>query len=208
MSALFASAPCPGMIFVLASARAMHGGRRRDEAVDRARAAHVDERVHVLHVRIARVDDVGVREVHDRVAVRVRVLDVHDVDGVAVQMERRSRRESHYRSRRNGARRDLLIEGGHELLGAHPHEHVVVRDDHGAGFAQRLVAAGMVAVPVRVDDVLDVAAAGGADRGEDLGVQRCVLGVDEHGAVGTGRQRHVAAFAASACKCRSASCCV
>ena len=58
---------------------------------------------------------------------------------------------------------------------------------------ERLVAAGMVEVPVRVDDVLDVAAAGGAHGREDLGVQRRELRVDEHGAVGARRQRDVAA---------------
>ena len=67
-----------------------------------------------------------------------------------------------------------------------------MRDDHGAGSPERLVAARMVAVPVRVDDVLDVAAAGGAHGREDLGVQRRELRVDEHGAVGARRQRDVA----------------
>ena len=90
---------------------------------------------------------------------------------------------------------------------AHAREHVVVRDDDGAGFAERLVAAGMVEVPVRVDHVLDVAAAGRAHGRENLGVQRRELRVDEHGAVGARRQRDVAAFADQHEEA-GASCCV
>jgi hypothetical protein len=70
-----------------------------------------------------------------------------------------------------------------------------MRDDHRAGLAQRLVAAGVVAVPVSVDDVLDVAAARAAHGREDLGVERRVLRVDEHGPIRTGRQPDIAAVA-------------
>jgi hypothetical protein len=70
-----------------------------------------------------------------------------------------------------------------------------VRNDHGAGLAERLVAAGVIAVPVSVDYVFDVTAARATHGREDLGVERRVLGVDEHGAIRPDRQANVAAVA-------------
>ena len=48
----------------------------------------IDKRKLSVEERIAHVEDVGIPEVNDRVAIGVRVLDVEDVNLVAVPVER------------------------------------------------------------------------------------------------------------------------
>jgi hypothetical protein len=68
-----------------------------------------------------------------------------------------------------------------------------VRDDHAAGLAQRLVAADVVAVVVRVDDEPHRPLVDLADRRQQLVGQRLQLIVDDEHAVLPGRHGDVAA---------------
>ena len=87
---------------------------------------------------------------------------------------------------------DLRVEEVDELIRRHPLQRVVVRDDHGAGLAERLVAAGVIVVPVRVEYEADRRARYGGDGLRDLRHQRRELVVDEQHAVRPDEHRDVA----------------
>ena len=89
----------------------------------------------------------------------------------------------------------LVVQGGDELLARHPGADVAVGDDHRAAAAHRLVAAGMVAMPVGVDDEADRIGIDGGDRGEDPVAHRRILIVDDDVAVGAVGQADIAAGA-------------
>ena len=79
--------------------------------------------------------------------------------------------------------------------GGEPDPDIVLRDDDGAVLLEAFVAAGVVAVEVRVDHVLDRQRRDCLDRGLDLVVQRRELAVHHDDAVGADRDGDVAALA-------------
>ena len=84
---MVASGPWPGMIFVFVACELESAIGAGNRAVERSARRRVDERIHLVEEDIAHVHDVGVPEVHDRVAVGVGARDVADDDLLAVQME-------------------------------------------------------------------------------------------------------------------------
>ena len=95
--------------------------------------------------------DVRAREVHDRIAVRVRGWGVRDGDGLSVQVQRHRVVEGDHGKGRGRCWHHLSIECAQELADAHALSHAVVCDDHAAGLSEVLVAAGVISVQVRVD---------------------------------------------------------
>src|SRR5256885_16568159 len=94
--------------------------------------------------------------------------------------------------RSGGGGRDALFERRDELLHAHAPPHVLVRDEHHAALREILVTAGVVAVPVRIEQEPDR----GAERGHgrlDLVRQRGELIVNDDHAVAADRHADVAA---------------
>ena len=75
----------------------------RDQSLHAAAARAIDERIAARREQVARADDVGLAEQHDRVAVRVRVRRVIEEHGFAVEVEILGRRE--IRIGRQAARR-------------------------------------------------------------------------------------------------------
>ena len=70
-----------------------------------------------------------------------------------------------------------------------------MREDQRAALPEILVPAGVVEMPMRVDDVLDRPGAQRLDRGDDLVGQRSELVVDQHRAVRAVADADVAALA-------------
>jgi len=123
-----------------------------DVAIDAAARAEVDVRIAVREERVAHVQHVRLLEVDDGVAVRVRRIDMDDLEIVAVYMERDRVGERDDRKRRLRGRRNLPVHDRLELLGGEPLAHVLVGDDDRAVAAEDGVAARVVAVPVRIED--------------------------------------------------------
>jgi hypothetical protein len=84
------------------------------------------------------------------------------------------------------------LEKSQELLAAHPLAHVVVRHDQRARLGEFFVAAGVVAVPVRIEDELNRLRGDRCNRSLDLWRERRVLIVDEEDRVRTDRKPQIA----------------
>ena len=61
--------------------------RSRDQPIDRTTTRRVDEREAVPEEGVAHVHDVGFDEVHDRVTIGMRILDMERMQPVAVDVE-------------------------------------------------------------------------------------------------------------------------
>ena len=128
-----------------------------------------------------------------RVAVGMGMLDMDGADVVAVEVEGQILAEGDHRQRAGRRRRHPLA--AHQLLHRHPAADIVVGDDHRAGAAEILVPAGMIAMPVGVDDEADRIGIERAHRGEDPLGQRRILIVDQDVAVGAVGEADIAAAA-------------
>jgi hypothetical protein len=121
--------------------------------------------------RVAGRDHVRVREAHVRVAIGVRFDQIAELDALLadrrfVGREKRLRRQGRLRQR-------LLVAifGRHVPAGTQTLARLVVRNDRGAREPERLVRAGLIAVPMRVDDGGNLAvAAGELPQARDYGV--------------------------------------
>jgi hypothetical protein len=172
------------------------GAHGRDQPVDGAAAFPVDERkAHAVEEGVAHVDDIGPGPIDQAVAIGVGARHMHHAQAVAVEVKADARREGDHRQRRLGAGGIGPVEAPGEAFHAHALADIVVRDDDGAGLAQCLVPAGVVAMPVRVDDEADGIGIDRFHRRFDLGHQRRELVVDEDVAVRAMRQADVSARA-------------
>jgi len=172
--------------------RAVGGG---DEALERAAARQVHERVHAVEEEVAHVDDAGPAEMDDGVAVGVGGRHVEGVDVVAVDMQGHGVVEGHHRKRLRRRGRELHAHRLDELLGAQAEAHVVVGHDEGPRLAEVLVPAGVVGVPVGVEDETHGPVADRGHRRLDLGCHGRPLVVDEEDAVGSRGDADVASRA-------------
>ena len=139
------------------------------------------------------MEHVGALPVDQRVAVGMGVLDMDDLDVVAIEVEGQIVAERHHRQRPGRRRRHDL--GADQLLHRHAAPDIVVGDDDGAGAAEILVPAAMVAMPVGVDDEAHRIGIDRAHRGEDALGQRRKLVVDQDVAVGAVGKADIAAGA-------------
>jgi hypothetical protein len=165
------------------------------DAAQRAAARQIDEWVPGAHVHVAHVHHVRAPEVHRRVAVRVRRGQVNRRYLVAVDVERHGIVEG---DDRQGARRCgqlLALDELDELPSRHAPADVVVGDEQRAGLAHVLVAAGVIEVPVGIEDEPHRPVGQRGDGGEDLGRQGRELVVDDEDRVGTDGESDVAAGA-------------
>ena len=161
-----------------------------DDSGDAAALLRVETRIARRAVDVASADHIRAAKKHDRVAVAVSVRNVNELQGFAVDEQRPLLGEVCVarpgRSRRLGPRRR-----------AHACEHVDVRDDTGlaalaariervdeahvrACARHRLVAARVLGVGARVDDVADRFRAELRDRSEQLVADRRRLRIDDH----------------------------
>jgi hypothetical protein len=165
----------------------------------------VDDRIVGGSEEVAGADDVGLAEKDDAVAVGVGVREVDDLNTFAIEEDVFFIADECIRGPRFGCN------GIRALRRAHAVEDVLVGNDLGtfggianicgdvaagdgtAGFAEGLVAVGVVAVHVRVDDVADRTFRNGADRGDDFVGKRGIHRVDEKDAVAARLHRDVAA---------------
>jgi hypothetical protein len=139
------------------------------------------------------VEDIGVGPIDKGVAVGVGMLDMVDADVVAIEVEGDVVGEGDDRQRAGRRRRD--DRAPEHLLHRHAAPDIVVGDDHRAGSPDILVPAGMVLVPVGVDDEADRIGIDLAHGGEDALGERRILIVDQHVAVGAVGQADIAAAA-------------
>ena len=182
------------MILVLSSMVAQHRLVRADQAVERAAGIAVDERK-AAGEHVAHVHDVRFAEADHDVGLGVRVRQVRELEVVIVEMQRRRVGERDHRQRFARARCDGRVGGRIHLRGAEPLAHVFLRDDHRARLAEGVVAAGVIAVQVRVDHELHRLVAEHGDRGADFRRHVGELVVDDGGAIDAHRETHVAAAA-------------
>ena len=155
----------------------------REQPVHGTAARHVDVREAAVEEVVAHVDNAGVAEPHDRVAVRVSPGQVDDVDAVAIEVQpdavvERDHREARWR----------------HVASHQPHAHVLVRDDD-AGRSEDRVAPGVIAVIVRVQDVRGRAAAQRLDGRRDPPGEGRELVVHHEHAVGPNADADVPAGA-------------
>ena len=168
-----------------------------DHAVDAAAAVRVDEGVAGVVEDVAEVDGVVLAEDHRRIASGVRRADVDDVDFVAVEVQAHPVVEGNGGAGRRWVRL-LQVLGDDEVEDVRLGHHlggVPVRDDGGAGRAERQVALGVVEVPVGVDGVVDAPAAKPGDGGAHLRHHLREHVVDDQHAVFADGRRDVAADA-------------
>ena len=134
---------------------------------------------------------------HERVAVGVGRRHVVEHDGFAVQEEvARGREEGVHRQRAGRCVRVGLDRGGHHaVVGILVAHHARRLRSAGAELHQRLIAAGVIAVQVRVDDGVDWFVRQRADGREQLRRHRRGPGVHEQHAIVTNLDRHVAGTA-------------
>jgi len=156
-----------------------------DHAVDPAAGGHIDVGINALEVEVARLHDVGVAIIDDRVAVGVgrsggRMHELHlFIAGAqrefAIKVNRRKRQLGLV----IGERRETGG-NGQAFPGDHTRAHFLLRDNDNTGGAERLVAVGVVEMPVRVhqhaDGLRRELGDGGLERGRGLGI---LAGVDE-----------------------------
>src|SRR5262249_6262067 len=162
-----------------------------DQSFDAAAATQINEREHAREEIVAHMHDVRLREKDHAVTVRVAVGVMNRLDLFAVEMHRERFVESDHRQR-------LFRGGGNFLSGAvcafhaQPFADVRVRDD-GRINAEDGVAAGVVAVPVRIDDEFEFALAQLFQGGFDLVGQRRELIINDQDAVRADRYSDVSA---------------
>ena len=165
---------------------------REDQPIERAAAVAIDER-ESADKQVAHVHDIRVAETNDDVGLGVRVRQVRELERLVVVVQRRGVRERDDGQRLARASRDGLIGGRVYLVGAEPLAHVVVRDDHGAGSPESIVATGVIAVQMRVDHELHRLLGQHRHRRADFRHHVGELVVDDGGAVPAHREADVAA---------------
>ena len=166
-----------------------------DKAVDMPAMFPVDERVAERDIHVSRVHCIEILKVKDYVAVGMRVWHVHCAHGIAVEMETHSLAEGDDRQGHLRRGRQIRSESRQRLRLAHQHSHVVVGEDLRPGLAEILVAAGMVEVPMGVEQHVHGPAGKFFDCGHDLRGQRSKLIVDHEYAVITGEQADISSGA-------------
>ena len=180
------------MIFVLSSTVGEHRFVRADQAIERAAGVAVDERKSAGEA-VTHVQDVGFPETDHDVRLGVRIRQVRELQVFVVEVQRRRVRERDHRQRFARARRDGRVGGGIHLRSPEALAHVFVRDDDRAGLAEGIVAAGVIAMQVRVDHEVHRLVREHRDGGADLRRHVGELIVDDGGAVDAHREPHVAA---------------
>ena len=161
---------------------------RFDDALRTAAAGHVNKGKTVTHEIVAHVHDVILREENDGVAIGVARRKVHCANVFTIQVHRHVVLERDNRQRRLCS--GLVLHFNRSAIarraaGLQAFAHIVVGDQRGARGIERLVAAGMVAVIVGVDDEAHglVRDADVFQRGLNLLRERGELVVHDHDAV-------------------------
>ena len=113
------------------------------------------------------MDDIILAPVDDAVAIGMPPAEEHDVDRIAIAVDADALPVSDDRQCDIGRGRSDPIAAA--LFRAHPRADVVMGEDGRAALAEMFVAAGMIAVPVRVDDMGDGRSAKLGHRRFDLG---------------------------------------
>ena len=167
---------------------------RADQAIERAAGVAVDERK-AGDEQVAHVHDVGLAKTDHDVGLGVRVRQVRELQVVVIEVQRGRVGEGDHRQCLARSRLDGRVGGWIHLRGAEPLAHVFLRDDHRARLAEGIVAAGVIAVKVRVDHELHRLVAEHGDGRADLRRHVGELVVDDGGAIHAHRETHVAAAA-------------
>jgi membrane associated rhomboid family serine protease len=168
---------------------------RGGQALDAAPARQIDERKTIGHEVVAHVHDVRLGEEDDGVAVGVAARQVNRPHLLAVQVHRELVVERDRRQRLAGRGRRRIVArlaGGHAAR--QPPPHVLVRHDRGLA-RERGVAAGVVAVPMRVEHEAHGLVGNVFEGRPNLRRQRRELIVDDHDAVLADRHADVSALA-------------
>ena len=132
---------------------------------------------------ITHVEDIEVCEVNDRIAICVCRRGVNEIQIVAVPVKADAIGK---RNDRQGSSVGAVIcESG---------SYIVLRDDYGTGICEIRIAARVITVPVRIDDIVDITAADFANGRLDFVAERCELIVDDERTVVTDRKSDVAAL--------------
>ena len=161
-------------------------------ALDRSAAVHVDERKMPREQEVSHMDDIGIREEHDAVAVGVAGGQMDELDVFAVEVHVDAVFEGDDRPAGGVHRVDGLIAAlrwHHEALA-----HVLLRDDS-AFLAEHGITPDVVAVVVRVQDELERARIECRQRRANLVGQALELVVDDENAVRSDARADVAALA-------------
>ena len=149
---------------------------RRDHAANPAEARRVDVGIAPIRKQVAGVNQVVRLEMGDQVAVGVRGRNSGELNDFGADVDLKIvGRERRQRDRRRRWRRHLEHFG--ILLGRQPLSRSGSREDRCTCLAELLIAAGVVEVPVRVDQPRDRLAADGLYGVEDL------LGAHRHARV-------------------------
>ena len=159
-----------------------HDAETINQPLQRSAVGAIDVRVLNRSIEVAGHDHVEAREDHQRVAVGVRARDGDHLNLLAVHAHHqpiaiRHLRQAGRRHRRAG--RAVRVGIGVRQAVA----QLLARDDDGAHLAEVLVAAGVIAVHVGVDDELDRLRRQALDRGGDLVAERRELRVDHEYAI-------------------------
>ena len=161
-----------------------HFFRCGDESIGCTTAGIINKRIEAIEKCVTHVDDIGFTEKDDAVAIGVRARHVEHKYFVAIDVECYVLRERYRRQAFLRHRRFFSFEVVDDLVARQTLAYVVVRDDHRATLAQVDIAAGVVAMPVRVDQERDGFGCNCLDRGFNLRRERGELIVDhEHGVV-------------------------
>ena len=131
-----------------------------DDAANPAAGRPVDDRPALARDRVAHREHVLLREVHVQIAVGVR--RIRDVPVANARVERAGVVERLVRLRDLRQALEALPVPGPGDVGRQPQPRVLVRDDRLAGLAERLVRAGLLGVPVRIEERVNRTAAGQA----------------------------------------------
>ena len=172
-----------------------HGIHRGQRSLDAAARINVDERIQLVEVGVARVDHVRDAKVDHRVTVGMRPRNMHRADFVAVQMQGHRVVEGHQWQRCRRGRRLGALDELHRLRDAQPRADVVLGDDDCACLRVVLVAASVVAVPVRVQHEAHRLGTELGEFGVDARGERRVLVVNDEDAVCPDRRPDVATAA-------------
>ena len=97
------------------------------------------------------MNDIADRKMNDAVTIGVAISDMVGGGGFAIQMQGHLIIKSHYRYGSLWGWRDSSWQKVVDLLGGHALMDIVVRNDHRAGFADRLIAASVVEMIMSVD---------------------------------------------------------
>ena len=136
----------------------------------------------VLDIDVARVKDIGAPKVDRGIAVGVGRRQVDRGDLATPEMEGHDVVEGHHRQGAGRRRQLFALDEFDELPSRHPAADVVMGDEQRAGLPHVLVAAGMIEVPVGVEDEAHRLVGNRRDGREDLRGERRELVVDhEHG---------------------------